>query len=219
MPCSVRMVSGQRKYNRISSTTDAQFHGRFHRLLGTAVTALKGTRICGGGPTHANTVTVFAYRSIRLYGNKITIRRDRPSASVLLYYFQNLKTIGVFDETDPVCMYVMITLSALITNHYYYSDCLRFSFLHIIERELQQVATEWNHHIIRRTSAAYVPDGCPEVLYFNPDTAGYYRVYLGQEYFTLYRYTGTVDYLQPFDDVDLQFTMHHIPYPDPPLSL
>ena len=29
-------------------------------------------------------------------------------------YFQNLKTIGVFDETDPVCMYVMITLSALI---------------------------------------------------------------------------------------------------------
>ena len=40
-----------------------------------------------------------------------------------------------------------------------------------------------------------------------------------QEYFTLYRYTGTVDYLQPFDDVDLQFRMHHIPYPDPPLSL
>ena len=134
------------------------------------------------------------------------------------YYFQNLKTIGVFDETDPVCMYVMITLSALITNHYYYSDCLRFSFLHIIERELQQVATERNHHIIRRTSAAYVPAGCPEVI---PDTAGYYRVYiyLVQEYFTLYRYTGTVDYLQPFDDVDLQFTMHHIPYPDPPLSL
>ena len=137
------------------------------------------------------------------------------------YYFQNLKTIGIFDETDPVCMYVMITLSALITNHYYYSDCLRFSFLHIIERELQQVATEWNHHIIRRTSAAYFPAGCPEVLYFNPDTAGYYRVYiyLVQEYFTLYRYTGTVDYLQPFDDVDLQFTMHHIPYPDPSLSL
>ena len=46
-----------------------------------------------------------------------------------------------------------------------------------------------------------------------------YYIYLVQEYFSLYRYTGTVDYLQPFDDVDLQFTMHHTPYPDPPLSL
>ena len=40
---------------------------------------------------------------------------------------------------------------------------------HSIQEELQQVATEWNHHTIRPTSSAYVPAGCPEVLYFMPD--------------------------------------------------
>ena len=34
------------------------------------------------------------------------------------------------------------------------------------------MATEWNHHTIRLTSSAYVPAGCPEVLYFMPEAAG-----------------------------------------------
>lgn len=54
----------------------------------------------------------------------------------------------------------------------YNSDCLRFSFLHILQKELQQVATEWNHHIIRPTSSSFVPSGCPEVLFFMPESLG-----------------------------------------------
>ena len=131
---------------------------------------------------------------------------------VIIYYFQNLKTIGVFDETDPVCLYVMITLSALIiitvtayTSHSYTSsrgNCSKLQLNGITTSfaVLQQLMFLLG--VLRFFTSSLIQQVITE----------YIIIILSARIFTLYRYTGTVDYLQPF-------IMHHIPYPDPPLSL
>ena len=60
-----------------------------------------------------------------------------------------------------------------ITSSYFSdSDCLRFAFMHIIKREIEQVALEWNNHSIRHSSYAVVPNGTPEELFFMPSILG-----------------------------------------------
>lgn len=65
-------------------------------------------------------------------------------------------------------MCVFHNLLLLLSN----SDCLRFAFMHIIKKEIEQVALEWNNHSIRHSSYAVVPNGSPEELFFMPSILG-----------------------------------------------
>jgi len=47
-------------------------------------------------------------------------------------------------------------------------DCLRFSFMHVIQRDLEQVARQWNVHRIRPDRCARCPAGVPDELYYLP---------------------------------------------------
>lgn len=98
-------------------------------------------------------------------------------------FFKNLKAGGHFDETNPVDI-----------------DCLRFAFMHIIKKEIEQVALEWNNHSIRHSSYAVVPNGSPEELFFMPSI-------LGPE-----------NYLQPVDNDDLLYVQRYAVEPGPPAS-
>ena len=56
-------------------------------------------------------------------------------------------------------------------------DCLRLCFMHIIQKELDTVAHEWNTHRIRCSKNLTVPTGIPDELFFLPQIQGDY-IYL-----------------------------------------
>ena len=92
------------------------------------------------------------------------------------------------------------------------------TFMHIIEKELQQIATEWNHHIIRPTSTAYVHAGCPEVLYFIPSNILNIIIFIDLCHSDSLNFTDKEDYVQPFDNDDLQYVKSYAHIPQPPVS-
>ena len=47
-------------------------------------------------------------------------------------------------------------------------DCIRYCFLGLIQQELDEVKSLWNHHRIRKVKNSNSPPGRPEVLYFAP---------------------------------------------------
>lgn len=51
-------------------------------------------------------------------------------------------------------------------------ECLRFSFMRVIQRDLDMFASTWNLHRIRRQRNSEVPNGIPNVLYFQPELTG-----------------------------------------------
>lgn len=51
-------------------------------------------------------------------------------------------------------------------------DCLRFSFMGILQKELHTAAREWNTHRIRPGRNAVSPPGIPDELYFLPQLGG-----------------------------------------------
>ena len=53
-----------------------------------------------------------------------------------------------------------------------YSDCIRFCFGPLINKQLLQFTTEWNHHRIHYSRMAEVPSGIPEVLFNLPEIHG-----------------------------------------------
>ena len=53
-----------------------------------------------------------------------------------------------------------------------YSDAVRYAFGPLVQKELDQLAREWNYHRIRRSNMAEVPNGIPELLYNLPSVQG-----------------------------------------------
>ena len=53
---------------------------------------------------------------------------------------------------------------------YLHRDCLRYSFMDLIQKELDCVAHEWNIHRIRPSSES--PGGIPDILYYLPQEEG-----------------------------------------------
>ena len=51
-------------------------------------------------------------------------------------------------------------------------ECLKFCFMDLIQRELHQVALEWNVHRIRLSSNLESPCGKPDINYFIPESVG-----------------------------------------------
>ena len=49
---------------------------------------------------------------------------------------------------------------------------MRYVFGPLLQKELDQYVTEWNHHAIRHSNMAEVPHGVPSVLYNYPSING-----------------------------------------------
>ena len=67
-------------------------------------------------------------------------------------YFKDLRDRGVFSDCDPVQM-----------------ESLKFSYLPLIQKELDRVVIHWNLHRIRPCPNRESPPGRPDVLYFLPE--------------------------------------------------
>jgi hypothetical protein len=59
---------------------------------------------------------------------------------------------------------------------FYFSDCLRFSFMHLVQRDLSKVQAEWNSHRLRPVRNSECPSGHPNELYFMPEILGEYNI-------------------------------------------
>ena len=68
-------------------------------------------------------------------------------------------------------MYIMIIM-LLTTQFFLIRDAMRYCFGPLIQKQLTDLVTEWNHHRIRKTATAEAPGGIPEVLYFLPGKNG-----------------------------------------------
>ena len=68
-------------------------------------------------------------------------------------FFKDLRDLGNFDDSDPA-----------------HAECIRFCFMHIIRKELDQVAELWNQHIISSSKSGNSsgPRGKPDCMYFLP---------------------------------------------------
>ena len=53
-----------------------------------------------------------------------------------------------------------------------FSEAIQFCFTPIIQRQLDDLVCEWNHHRIRPSRNAETPGGIPEVLYFLSEQSG-----------------------------------------------
>lgn len=106
---------------------------------------------------------------------------------------------------------------------YTHRDCLRLAFMHIIRRELHQVASEWNNHPIRPSKTALAPAGTPEELFFMPILSGNTHTHnvrtSNWPKFNLISIAGTHDYIHPVDSGDLVLARQHTIAPEPPGSL
>ena len=72
--------------------------------------------------------------------------------------------------TSQAFIHTMCRLKAIYIQIYYFlfRDALRYSFGTLIQRELDEFATEWNSHRIRHSRMAEQPPGVPNVLYKYP---------------------------------------------------
>lgn len=52
-------------------------------------------------------------------------------------------------------------------DRFFLSDAVRYTFGPLIQNQLTDLVTEWNHRI-RKTATAVAPGGIPEVLYHVP---------------------------------------------------
>eukprot|EP00118_Oscarella_pearsei_P013948 m.115907 g.115907 ORF g.115907 m.115907 type:complete len:79 (+) comp37571_c0_seq12:1112-1348(+) len=53
-----------------------------------------------------------------------------------------------------------------------HKDSLKFCFMEILQRKLDEVRTEWNFHRVRKSKNAEAPGGIPELLYYVPELEG-----------------------------------------------
>lgn len=69
-------------------------------------------------------------------------------------YFKDLRDSGYLHDDDPV-----------------HIECVRFCFLSLIQRDLDEITEMWNCHRIRRQTQNESPTGVsPDVLYYQPQT-------------------------------------------------
>lgn len=73
-------------------------------------------------------------------------------------FFKDLQSQGQYDGSNRV-----------------HVDCLRYCFMPVIQKELAEIACEWNAHRIRPSQQAEAPGGIPDILYFVPETQGVQR--------------------------------------------
>lgn len=52
------------------------------------------------------------------------------------------------------------------------SDCLRFSFMNMLQSELDEVKQMWNTHLIRYERSQAQVNGIPDELYYIPQLRG-----------------------------------------------
>ena len=72
-------------------------------------------------------------------------------------FFKDLRDLNLFNDSDPV-----------------HVECIRFCFMHILRKELYQVAELWNQHIISSSKFGNSsgPRGRPDCMYFLPHLYG-----------------------------------------------
>jgi hypothetical protein len=94
-----------------------------------------------------------------LYGKSVSNQRIEAWWSILrktnsdwwINFFKDLRDRGDFCDADPI-----------------HTDCLKFCFMDVIQKELYNVAINWNLHRIRFQNVES-PSGRPDVLYFLPE--------------------------------------------------
>ena len=65
--------------------------------------------------------------------------------------FKDFRDRGIYSDVDPV-----------------HQQCMYFCFMDVLQKELYQVATEWNLHHISSKMNHDGPAGKPDVMYFTP---------------------------------------------------
>lgn len=112
-----------------------------------------------------------------LYGKSVANQRieawwsllRKSNSSWWMNYFKDMCDSELFDNSDTI-----------------QQNCLQFSFMPLIQKELHQVIKLWNLHNIRPSRNSEAPSGRPDVLYFLPERA------------------EAVDYKRVADPTDLQ---------------
>ena len=67
-------------------------------------------------------------------------------------FFKDLRDVGLYCDDDPL-----------------HEECLQFSFMPLIQEELNRVAQHWNLHRIRPSLNQESPSGRPGFLFFLPE--------------------------------------------------
>ena len=80
----------------------------------------------------------------------------------------------------------LVDTGVLDTSLDYHVNCIRFAFMPVIQKELDEVKELWNNHRIRKVRNTESKPGIPDVLYYTPELS------------------GDVDYAFPVNGVDLQ---------------
>ena len=110
-----------------------------------------------------NDTDQFAGRNSFRYGTSTANQRieawwsqlRRHRANGLINFFKDMAALGIFDASNE--------------NHL---QCIRFCFLPILQRELNDTVVLWNNHYIRATKNGECIPGRPAVLYYTPTTSG-----------------------------------------------
>ena len=77
---------------------------------------------------------------------------DREGPGWWQNFFKDLRDLGLFNDADPVQV-----------------DCIRFCFMRVLRKELNEVAKSWNQHIISSSKFDNSgPRGRPDNMYFLP---------------------------------------------------
>lgn len=79
----------------------------------------------------------------------------RGCADWWIGFFKDMRDAGLYTDNDPVQV-----------------ECLKFSFMPVLRKELHRVAVLWNLHRIRPSTNAESPNGRPDMLYFVPEITG-----------------------------------------------
>ncbi|XP_057301730.1 uncharacterized protein LOC130636125 isoform X1 [Hydractinia symbiolongicarpus] len=58
------------------------------------------------------------------------------------------------------------------SSSYVVKECLRFCFMHILRKELDEFKERWNRHLIAKSKGASLPTGRPNSLYHLPQLYG-----------------------------------------------
>ena len=75
----------------------------------------------------------------------------RQASDWWINFFKNLRFDGLIRDHDAICI-----------------ECLRFCFMGVLQRELNQVAILWNQHTIQIKKNNPGPRGKPDVMFFQP---------------------------------------------------
>ena len=63
----------------------------------------------------------------------------------------------------------MTDMGLLDTSLEHHLSCIRFAFMPLLQKELDEVMRLWNNHRIRPVSNAESQSGIPDILYFTPE--------------------------------------------------